>query len=82
MTDQRGCVHTYDYDAWDRLTADRVTTTGAGVDATVLCIGRTYEALGRVAAIKSYSCSSTAGAVVNQISYTYGDGWGLRGHLT
>ena len=76
MTDQRGCVHTYDYDAWACLTADRVTTTGAGVDATVLCIGRTYEALGRLATVKSYDSSSTGGNVVNQVAYTYGDGWG------
>ena len=67
MTDQRGCVHTYDYDAWGRLTADRVTTSGTGVDATILCIGRTYETLGRVATIRSYSSNSTSGTVVNQI---------------
>ena len=76
MTDRRGCVHTYDYDAWGRLSADRVTTTGSGVDATVLCIGRTYETLGRLAAVKSYDSSSTSGNVLNQISCPYGDGWG------
>ena len=35
LTDQRGCVHAFDYDLLGRLIHDRVTTLGTGVDGAI-----------------------------------------------
>ena len=46
LTDQRGCVHEFDYDALGRQIHDRVTTPGTGVDTTVLRLSTiTYSQL-------------------------------------
>jgi RHS repeat-associated protein len=74
-TDQRGTVHTYEYDAAGRFYADNVATPGVGVDAAVRRIERTYDSLSRVESVTSRSGSTAASAVVNQVKTTY-DGWG------
>ncbi len=53
VTDQGGTEHTYAYDALGRVTQDRATTLGSGVDGTVRRIGRTYDVRGLVASVTS-----------------------------
>lgn len=48
LTDQNGTVHSYDFDLLGRPTADRITTSGSGIDIAVLRIGTSYEVRGLV----------------------------------
>ena len=75
-TDQRGVVHTYTFDTAGRLSADTATSLGSLglVDGTVRRIGTTYDDVGRVQAVTSYSDTSGTTAV-NQVEYVY-NGWG------
>ncbi len=76
-TDERGVVHTYNYDSAGRLTDDIVTSLGRAnqnVDGTVRRISTAYDDVGRVHSITSYA--DTGGTtVVNQVQEAY-DGWG------
>jgi RHS repeat-associated protein len=74
MTDQRGVAHAYGYDSAGRMATDAVTNTPTGVDDSVLRIQRGYDDMGRLQLLTSYD-SDTAGAVVNQVKWTY-DGYG------
>ena len=69
--DQRGTVRTFDYDDGLRLTADKVTTVGTGVDDAGLRIARAYDNRGRTTSVTSYD-AATGGSVVNQVAYTQG----------
>jgi RHS repeat-associated protein len=75
-TDQRGVVHEYTFDSAGRLAADTVTDLGESgiVDDVVLRIGRTYDDIGRLQFVTSYSDTSGTTAV-NQVKYEY-DSWG------
>lgn len=74
MTDQRGCVHVYDYDLLGRQIHDRVTTAGSGVDTAVLRLSTTYEVRGMAITLTSWdSASVSAGSVVNQCQFAYND---------
>jgi YD repeat-containing protein len=53
-TDQLGTVHTVEYDKLGRLSHDRVTTFGTGVDQSVRRISRTYEVRGLLEKLTSY----------------------------
>lgn len=57
--DQAETVHQYTLDKLGRLTADKVTSFGTGVDQTVKRIDRSYEIRGLLEKITSYS--DTAG---------------------
>ena len=75
-TDQRGMVHQYSFDSAGRLSADTVTSLGSSgiVDGSVRRIGRSYDDVGRLETLTTYS--DTAGTIaVNQIEYVY-NGWG------
>jgi RHS repeat-associated protein len=70
--DQNGTIHQYTYDDLGRMLHDCVTTLGSGVDGSIRRISTTYNEIGQVETITSYS-SATAGSgnVVNQIKYEY-----------
>ncbi len=74
-TDQRGVVHEYTFDTAGRLAADTVTSLGSSglVDGSVRRIGTTYDDLGRVETLTSFSDTSGTTAV-NQVQYVY-NGW-------
>jgi RHS repeat-associated protein len=78
VTDQRGVVHAYTLDSAGRLSADTVdlsnVESGQNVDDAILRIGRTYDDLGRLETVTSYSDTSGTTAV-NQVKYRY-NGWG------
>jgi RHS repeat-associated protein len=78
VTDQRGVVHAYTFDSAGRLSADTVdlsnVESGQNVDNAILRIGRTYDDLGRLEMVTSYSDTSGTTAV-NQVKYRY-NGWG------
>ena len=90
MRDQRGVVHEYTYDNWNRVTLDHITDlgdAGEAVDDAVRGIATAYDLLGRTAAITSYGDTNDDGildVVRNQIQYAYDDydailnpgGWG------
>ena len=90
MRDQRGVVHEYTYDNWNRVTLDHITDLGdaaEAVDDAVRGIATAYDLLGRTAAITSYGDTNDDGildVVRNQIQYAYDDydailnpgGWG------
>ncbi len=75
-TDQRGVVREFTFDLAGRLATDTVTDLGSSgiVDSSVRRIGTTYDDLGRVQTITSYSDTSGTTAV-NQVQYVY-NGWG------
>ena len=57
-TDQRGVVHEYTFDSAGRLSADTVDRASAHrgiVDDAVRRIGTTYDDIGRVQTVTSYS---------------------------
>ena len=69
-TDRNGNVHTYTYDVLGRLTADAVTTLGAGVNGSVRRLETAYDTAGRPYLSTSYDAAS-AGTVVNQVQQAY-----------
>ncbi|WP_428940595.1 RHS repeat-associated core domain-containing protein [Fontivita pretiosa] len=65
-------VITYSYDdTWRRPTIEGVTTVGTGVDFAVRSIKRTYDSLGRVQNVTSYSGSDGTGTVKSDVQYAY-----------
>ncbi len=76
-TDANGNVHQYTYDVLGRLTADAVTTLGAGVDGSVQRIEYGYDSQGNLSLITSYD-APTGGNIVNQVQ----DGYNGLGQLT
>ena len=88
--DQRGVEHDYTFDSAGRAAADKVASLDSdqNVDGSVLCIGTTYDDMGRVRYVTSYNinyCDQTgsvdreaavdSGTIVNEVKYVY-DGWG------
>ena len=72
LTDQRGCVHAYDFDLLGRPTHDRVTTLGSGVDGTVRRLSSDYEVRGLPLRLTSYDNATVGtGSVVNQVKFAY-----------
>jgi len=76
VTDQRGVVREYTYDDAGRLSGDIVTSLGSSgiVDGSIRHIGRTYDDIGRLSTVTSYSDTSGT-TVANQIEYAY-NAWG------
>jgi YD repeat-containing protein len=76
VTDQRGVVHAYSFDSAGRPSADTVADLGSTgvVDGSIRRIGTTYDDLGRVQRVTSYSDTSGTTAV-NQVKYEYNP-WG------
>lgn len=71
-TDQRGCVHTFEYDKLGRPVHDRVTTVGTGVDNAVLRLSTTYEVRGLPELLTTYDNATVgSGSIVNEIKRLY-----------
>jgi YD repeat-containing protein len=70
--DQNGSIHEYEFDALGRMTGDKVTTLGTGVDNSVRRIETEYEVRGMVTELTSYDAAS-AGNVVNQVVFEHDD---------
>jgi RHS repeat-associated protein len=71
-SDQRGCVHVYDFDQLGRQTHDRVTTSGSGVDTAVLRLSTSYEVRGMATKLTSWNNASvSSGSVVNECQFVY-----------
>jgi YD repeat-containing protein len=77
-TDQRGVEHIYSFDFAGRPSKDSVdlanVQTGQNVDNSVLCIGKTYDDVGRLKTVTEYS-DTTGTSALNQVEYEY-NGWG------
>ena len=76
-TDQRGAVHTYEYDSAGRLYKDSITTVPASddfFDDSVRRIQSSFDDIGRLEKITSYDDASS-GSAVNEVKFTY-NGWG------
>jgi RHS repeat-associated protein len=72
LTDQRGCVHVYEFDQLGRPTHDRVTTPGSGVDTAVLRLSTSYEVRGMASKLTSWNNASvSSGSVVNECQFVY-----------
>ncbi|MDB5348633.1 MAG: repeat-associated core domain protein, partial [Schlesneria sp.] len=72
MTDQRGCVHVYEFDKLGRQTHDRVTTPGLGVDTAVLRLSTGYEVRGMATKLTSWdNASVSSGTAVNECQFVY-----------
>jgi RHS repeat-associated protein len=69
-TDRNGNVHGYTYDILGRLTADAVTTLGAGVDGSVRRIQYAYDTQGNRYLTTNYD-AATGGNIVNQVQRVY-----------
>ena len=80
-TDPRGVTHLYTYapnaaPGAGQVTDDSVDLTNApGVDNSVQSIATTYDDMGRVWTVTSYSGTGATGTVVNQVEDSY-NGWG------
>jgi RHS repeat-associated protein len=70
FADRSGSTHTYTYDVLGRVTADAVTTLGAGVDGSVRRIETAYDTQGNFYLTTSYDASS-GGNVVNQVQQSF-----------
>ena len=57
-TDRNGNVHQYSYDVLGRITADAVTTLGAGVDGSVRRIEYSYDSQGNNYLITSFNAAT------------------------
>ncbi len=74
VTDQNGTVHSYAYDKLGRMTQDRVTSVGTGVDGAVRRIAMTYEVRGMRETLTSYDHPDIgSGNVVNEVLFAYND---------
>lgn len=72
FSDQRGTVHSYDYDKLGRLAHDRVITVGSNTDNAVLRISVMYEVRGMVQTVTSYNNATVgSGAVLDQVKPEY-----------
>jgi len=72
VTDQRGVVHTYSYDAAGRLASDAATTVPSGVDSSVRCIS--YRYYGTEQTVTSLTRDgSTATVILANHGYTTGN---------
>jgi RHS repeat-associated protein len=72
MEDQRGTVHTYEYDKLGRLAHDRITTVGSNTDSAVLRITRAYEVRGMLQTVTSYNnATAGSGTVLNDVKLEY-----------
>ncbi|OYV86707.1 MAG: hypothetical protein B7Z73_11305, partial [Planctomycetia bacterium 21-64-5] len=70
LTDQNGTVHAYGFDLLANPISDSVATLGAGVDGTVLRIGRTFDVRGLLEHVTSYS-DAAGTSVVNDVLRVY-----------
>lgn len=72
LTDQNGTVHTYEFDLLGRMTHDRVTTLGTGVDGAVRRLSTTYEVRGLPQSLTSHDAAAVGtGSVLNEVKRTY-----------
>ena len=72
LTDQRGCVHTYERDKLGRLIHDRVTTLGSGVDGAIRRLSTSYEVRGMASKLTSYDNATVgSGGIVNECQLAY-----------
>jgi hypothetical protein len=69
-TDRNGNVHTYSFDILGRVTADAITTLGAGVDGSVRRIETAYDTGGRPYLFTSFD-AATGGNIVNQVQRAF-----------
>ena len=69
-TDRNGTVHNYAYNVLGRLTSDKATTLGTGIDGAVRRLETTYDTLGQPLSLTSYDATS-GGNVVNQVVRSY-----------
>ncbi|QDU05521.1 hypothetical protein V6x_52590 [Gimesia chilikensis] len=73
-TDQLGTIHEIDYDKLGRITQDRVTTLGSGVDGAIRRIGLIYNSRSLVSDIISYDNATVSqGNIVNAVQFEYND---------
>lgn len=71
-TDQNGSVHTYDYDKLGRMTQDRMTTLGSGVQGAVQRIAMTYDVRGLNQTVTSYDNPAVGtGNILNEVRQAY-----------
>ncbi|MCA8991914.1 MAG: hypothetical protein KDA88_08040 [Planctomycetaceae bacterium] len=72
--DQNGSVHAFNYDLLGRLTQDRVTTLGTGVDGTVRRLELDYEVRGLPQRMTSWDNSTVgSGNVLNEVKFAYNE---------
>lgn len=65
-------MHAYDFDGLGRITQDRVTTLGSGVDGAVRRLMTSYEVRGMPSLLTSYDNATVgSGSIVNEVAFTY-----------
>ena len=70
--DQNGTVHAYELDKLGRVTHDRVTTLGTGVDGAVRRVSTTYDLRGLREKITTHDNSTVgSGNVVDEVLFEY-----------
>jgi RHS repeat-associated protein len=71
-SDQRGTVHTYNFDSSGRFLSDAITIAGTGVDTSILRINYSYDDLSRPTQVTSYNAAS-GGSAVNDVKFSYNE---------
>ncbi len=67
-------MHEYDYDQLGRLTQDRVTAVGLGIENRVLRVRQTYEVRGMLQTVTNYSNATVgSGWVLSEVKFVYND---------
>ena len=70
--DQTGTEHAYEYNLLGRLVEDRVTELGIGIDGAVRRVAQSYNRMGRLESVSSWSEAEVgSGSVVNQVVFRY-----------
>ena len=70
--DQAGTTHDYEYDKLGRLTNDKASALGTGIDAAVRRLSRAYEYRGLLETVTSHD-ATTGENVVNEAKFEYNE---------
>ncbi|MBX3323476.1 MAG: RHS repeat protein, partial [Phycisphaeraceae bacterium] len=74
VKDQNGTIHVYERDAIGRVTADIADTLGSGISGWARRLGVSYDPLGRLREVTTYSDTSGTTAI-NGVKFTYNGLW-------
>ena len=70
-TDQRGVVHTFEYNNRRQIELDRATTIPSGIDTAVQSMRWAYDSLGRTTKKTSYASNNGTGTIVNEVEQAF-----------
>jgi YD repeat-containing protein len=73
--DQNATKHAYTLDSLGRLTVDKVTAFGSGIDDVIDAITVAYDGFGRTDLVRSYDGYGTSNTIKNAVKFEYTNLW-------